>query len=66
MDPIVAVNALLVWKSVWGWVVRLVSITLWGVYAFDVDSPSMLANAGTFFCLNCVGWWKWRRDKEKS
>lgn len=59
-------NLLLAWKSIWGWVVRLGSITLWGIYAWDVSSPSMLANACTFFVINCVGVWKWRRDKLKG
>lgn len=58
-------NLLLAWKSRWGWVVRLVSITAWGFYAFDKSSPSLLANAVTFFAINCLGWWKWRKTGEK-
>lgn len=56
-------NLLLAWKSVWGWVIRLVSITTWGVYAYFIDSPSMSANAITFFCINLFGIWKWTRPK---
>jgi hypothetical protein len=54
-------NLLLAWKSRYGWLVRLVSIVLWGIYAVDLSSPSLLANAITFFGINCVGWWKWRK-----
>lgn len=57
-------NLLLAWKNITGWIVRLVSIVLWGFYAADIDSPSLLANAATFFCINCIGFWKWRRAEK--
>lgn len=63
----VAGNAMLVWKDrwgAWGWVVRLVSITLWFIYGLSEVSPSLIANAVTFFAINCLGLWKWSREKK--
>ena len=59
-------NLLLARKVIWAWPVRLVSIVAWGVYAWDQSSPSLLANAITFFGINCYGfhyWWKHRHTK---
>ena len=56
-------NLLLAWRSTYGWIVRLVSISLWGAYAWSIASPSLLANAATFFAINCLGWWKWSRPE---
>jgi nicotinamide riboside transporter PnuC len=55
-------NLLLTRKHIAGWAVRLVSITLWGIYAWDTASPSLLANACTFFLINCYGWHHWRHS----
>lgn len=52
-------NLLLARKQRSGWLVRLVSIVIWGVYASMVWSPSLLANAVTFFGINCYGYWNW-------
>ncbi len=57
-------NFMLARKIIWAWPVRLVSITLWGFYAVDLDSPSLLANALTFFAINCYGWHHWRKTRE--
>lgn len=54
---------LLAWKKRSGWVVRLVSIVLWGTYAAYIWSPSLLTNACTFFMINCVGFYKWSPQK---
>lgn len=62
----VAGNLMLAWQTIWGWVVRLVSISLWFVYAYNESSPSLIANAVTFFCINIFGLWKWRRDRERE
>ena len=57
----VAGNFLLAHKRLSGWVVRLVSIVLWGVYASEIASWPMIANAITFFGINCYGIWQWRK-----
>lgn len=54
-------NLLLARRSIRGWAVRIVSIVLWGVYAANILSLSLLLNAITFFGINCYGWWNWRR-----
>lgn len=54
-------NLLLARKRIAGWAVRLVSIVLWGGYAWGTASPSLFANACTFFLINCCGWRHWRR-----
>lgn len=59
----VAGNIMLARKIIWAWPVRIVSIVLWGFYAFDVDSPSLLANACTFFVINCYGWRHWYKTQ---
>lgn len=56
-------NLLLARKSETGWPVRIASILLWGAYAWSVSSLPMLANAATFFCINCYSAWKWRRER---
>lgn len=62
----VAGNLLLAWKSVWGWAVRVVSIVLWGIYAYDTASLAMMLNSITFFFINIVGFWKWRRERTEG
>lgn len=57
-------NFLLARKNIWGWIVRLVSIVLWGVYAWNTLSVSLFANAVTFFGINCYGFYHWHRHKE--
>ncbi len=60
-------NLLLARKNIAGWIVRLVSIVLWGSYAWNTTSASLLANAVTFFAINCYGfrhWWKHRETRE--
>ena len=52
-------NVLLARLIIWGWPVRIVSIVLWGTYAATIESPSLLANAATFFAINCYGWRNW-------
>lgn len=54
-------NILLARVNIWGWPVRLVSIVLWGTYAASLESPSLLANAVTFFAINCYGWRSWSK-----
>ncbi len=58
----VAGNLMLAGKSARGWVVRLVSIVLWFIYAANTSSPALVANAVTFFAINCYGLWKWKRE----
>ena len=53
-------TCLLAYKSIWGWVFRVVSISLWGIYASEIESGPMITNAITFFAINCFGLWKWR------
>lgn len=55
-------NYLLAVKSDRGWLVRLVSIVCWGVYGGKTQSWPMIANAVTFFGINCFGYWKWRKE----
>lgn len=57
-------NLMLARKSIYGWLVRLASITLWGVYALAITSGPVGLNAVVFFGINCYGWYKWRRDRE--
>jgi nicotinamide riboside transporter PnuC len=54
-------NFLLTRKRIRGWLVRLASIVLWGIYAHQVWSLAMMANSMTFFVLNCYGYWNWKR-----
>jgi hypothetical protein len=56
-------NILLARLNIWGWPVRIFSIVLWGFYAVNLESPSLLANACTFFCINCYGWGNWYRKR---
>lgn len=58
----VAGNFMLVYKTVWGWVVRLVSISLWFVYGWGDDSLPNVANAVVFFFINCYGIYRWRKE----
>ncbi len=60
----VAGNLMVARKNIWGWIVRLVSIVLWGTYAWNTASPSLFANAITFFAINCYGFWHWNKHKE--
>lgn len=62
----VAGNLMLAWQTIWGWVVRLISISLWFAYAYDTASAPLIANAVTFFCINCFGIWKWKRDRKSK
>ena len=58
----VAGNFMLTHKSRHGWLVRIVAIVSWGIYGIQLSSKPVMANAVTFFCVNCYGWWKWSRD----
>lgn len=65
----VAGNFMLVYKNrwgLWGWVVRLISITLWFVYGIGDSSWPNTANAVVFFFINCWGIWTWRREQFKK
>jgi len=62
----VAGNLLLAWKRIDGWIVRAVSIVLWGIYASNIDSWPMIANSVTFFAINCFGFWKWRKKQAEE
>lgn len=62
----VAGNLMLAWQTIWGWVVRLVSIMLWFAYAYSEADAPLIANACTFFCLNLFGLWKWTRERRKK
>jgi hypothetical protein len=55
-------NWLLAVKSERGWLVRIASIVLWGIYAGQTASIAMTANSITFFGINCFGYWKWRKE----
>lgn len=57
-------NLLLARKIIWAWPIRLVSIVLWGIYAWNTASPSLFANACTFFAINCYGWHHWHKHKD--
>ena len=59
-------NWLLAVKSERGWLVRIVSIVLWGVYGWKTASFAMMANAVTFFGINCYGYRKWRKDAREA
>jgi nicotinamide riboside transporter PnuC len=61
----VAGNLMLAQQTIWGWVVRIVAILLWGAYGWSTADSPMIANACTFFCINCYGWWKWRRTAQQ-
>lgn len=58
----VAGNLMLAWQTIWGWVVRLIAIVLWGAYALYTWDLPLIANAATFFCINLYGIWKWRKE----
>ena len=58
----VAGNMMLAWKWRSGWVVRIVAIVSWGLYGWQIASKPIVLNAATFFCINCYGWWKWRKE----
>lgn len=63
----VAGNFMLVYKNRWGWwgwVVRLISISLWFVYGVGDSSLPNTANAIVFFFINCWGIWKWREERK--
>lgn len=63
----VAGNLMLVWQTAfgwYGWAMRILAIVLWFAYAFDTADLPLIANAVTFFCINCWGVWKWRRDRK--
>lgn len=59
-------NWLLAVKSERGWLVRIVSIVCWGVYAGKTQSLAMMTNAVTFFGINCYGFWKWRKEAREA
>ena len=59
-------NLLLAWKRMSGWLVRIASIVAWGIYAANITSWPMMANAVTFFGINCVGFYRWRRESQWS
>lgn len=61
----VAGNLMLAWQTIWGWVVRLVAISLWFAYGYEEASMPLLVNGVVFFVINCFGLWKWRRDRRK-
>lgn len=60
----VAGNMMLAWKWRSGWVVRIVAIVSWGLYGLQIRSNPIMLNAVTFFCINCYGWWKWRKEEK--
>jgi hypothetical protein len=45
-----------------GWYVRIISIILWGVYAYNTASLPMIANSITFLCINIYGLHKWKKE----
>ena len=59
----VAGNMFLAWKWRSGWLVRIVAIVSWGIYGVQLASKPIVLNAVTFFCINCYGWWKWRKEE---
>jgi nicotinamide riboside transporter PnuC len=61
----VAGNLMLAWKWRSGWAVRIVAIVSWGVYGWEIASRPIMLNAVTFFCINCYGWWKWRKEERE-
>jgi hypothetical protein len=62
----VAGNLMLTWKWRSGWAVRIIAIISWGIYGAQLSSWPMIANAVTFFCINCYGWWKWRKEERAA
>jgi hypothetical protein len=62
----VAGNLFLAWKWRSGWVVRIVAILSWGLYGVQIRSNPIILNAVTFFCINCYGWWKWRKEERAA
>ena len=61
----VAGNLMLAWKWPSGWIVRIVAIISWGIYGASIASNPIILNAVTFFCINCYGWVKWRRERNE-
>lgn len=57
-------NIMLAYKRRSGWPVRLVSIILWGIYAWNIWSLALIGNSITFFGINLWGWWNWRKPKQ--
>lgn len=59
-------NFLLARKDRRGWPVRIVSILLWGTYAWNITSWPMVANAVTFLFINAYGWHHWGKEQRRS
>ena len=54
-------NFLLARKSIHGWIIRIVSILLWGVYAVGAASGPQLVNSILFFFINLYGLYFWKK-----
>lgn len=59
-------NYMLARKHLHGWSVRILSITLWGIYAVGAASWPQLVNSVTFFFINLYGLSYWMRSRGHS
>ena len=60
-------NILIMYKRASGWLVRIVSIVLWGLYGISDTSLPNILNSVTFFAFNLYAWRQWRlEEKEKA
>ncbi len=57
-------NWLLTNKKIGGWQIRIVSHLAWGAFGVLAWSLPNLLNAATFFVINCVGWYRWRKEEK--
>jgi len=54
-------NLMLTGKTRPGWLIRIISNILWGIYAIIIwpSAPSVLLNAVVFSIVNIIGWYRW-------
>lgn len=56
-------NLMLTRKNEHGYSIRIVSIVLWFIYAYNTASLAMTLNSITFFGINVYGLRRWRRER---
>lgn len=56
-------NILVMLKRSSGWILRTVSIFLWGAYGISDTSLPNLLNSITFFVFNLYAWHRWRKEE---
>lgn len=59
-------NWLLARQSDRGWLVRIGSIILWGIYGASTSGISVMLNAVVFFGINIYGFRNWRKKAREA